>query len=227
MVLVLLPGMDGTGILFKPFLNVLAQDISTKVITYPCDKKLSYRELVSYVQTKLPKNTEFVLLAESFSGPIAYEIAKTENVNLKAIIFVASFIQPPNKLLALTKLLSFSFLIPKRLPDIVLKLLLGRLASKQIYKLLNDALNKVKKEVLAFRITEMANLPKKTHADINKSIYIQAISDNLVSSKSATAISHVSKEFHIHRVEGSHFILQVNPEKCSDIVQNEIILLTK
>lgn len=226
MKLILLPGMDGTGLLFEPFLNALPQKISTMVISYPGDQKLSYQELVLYVQNKLPTNTEFVLLAESFSGPIAYEIAKNANENLKAIIFAASFIQPPNKLLLLAKIMPFSFLMPNHLPESVLKYLMGHLGRKYHYELVNDALEKVNQEVLLFRLIEMSKLAKNTLSCINKSIYIQASDDNLVSVKNALKISRVSKEFKLHRIEGSHFILQVNPEKCSQIVQDEINLLS-
>ncbi|MCP3850068.1 MAG: hypothetical protein GY694_07510 [Gammaproteobacteria bacterium] len=224
MELILLPGMDGTGILFQPFLNSVSNGISTKVIHYPCDQELSYNELTNYVQKQLPKDKEYVLLAESFSGPIAYKLANNEN--LKAIIFVASFIQLPNKLLAVSKVLPLSFFIPRQLPNVILKFLLGPLASKEIYNLVNESLAKVKKHVFSFRLREMAKLPKNNVATINKSIYIQAISDNLVSEEHADKIKQVSKESKQYKVEGSHFILQVNPDKCSEIVQNEINLLT-
>lgn len=225
MELILLPGMDGTGILFKPFLKLLSKDITTKVINYPCDQELAYNELISFVHKQLPKDKEFILLAESFSGPIAYKLANNEN--LKAIIFVASFIEPPNKLLALSKILPYSFFIPKQLPVVLLKFLLGPRANKEMYDLVNESLLKVKKRVFAYRLKEMANLPKDNTEMVNKSIHIQPISDNLVSSKHAVKIKLVSKESKIYKVEGSHFILQVNPEKCSEIVQNEIDLLRR
>ena len=74
--LVLLPGMDGTGIMFEPLRALLPDDYAIQLMSYPAQKKLSYQELTAYVERKLPKNESFVLLAESFSGPIAYEIAK-------------------------------------------------------------------------------------------------------------------------------------------------------
>lgn len=46
--IILLPGLDGTGVLFKP--------------------------LVGFVLDRLP-DSEFVLLGESFSGPIALRVA--------------------------------------------------------------------------------------------------------------------------------------------------------
>lgn len=224
MILILLPGMDGTGILFKPFLNALPKNILTKLITYPCEQMLSYDELVLFVQRQLPEKTEYIILAESFSGPIAYEIAKQNNENLKGIIFAASFIKPPNKYIALARLIpvSFSFLIPDHLPDFVLKFLLGHQANKSLYQLVNSALTKVKKNVLLFRIMAMAGLPENTQTVIKNCLYIQAKNDRLVASDNAIGISKISQKFQLFKLEGSHFVLQINPKECSKIVQNEM-----
>ncbi len=226
MKLILLPGMDGTGILFQPFLDILPKEIETQIITFPCNEKLSYQELTSFVCDKLPEDNDFVLLAESFSGPIAYELSKKENERLKSIIFVASFIQPPNKLLSLAKIASFYYLIPKKLPSFVLKFLLGSTASNNLYPLINKALSKVSNQVMEFRLKEMAHLPSQSEPFSKKCIYIQAKDDNLVSLNSAVTIESLNQELKVFKVEGSHFLLQVNPEDCSKIVQDELNLLT-
>lgn len=44
--LVLLPGMDGTGFLFEPFVNALPSGINPIVVAYPTNKPLSYKELL-------------------------------------------------------------------------------------------------------------------------------------------------------------------------------------
>jgi len=46
MLLILLPGMDGTGIMFEPFLERLSPENQVEVIAYPYDIALSYKELV-------------------------------------------------------------------------------------------------------------------------------------------------------------------------------------
>ncbi len=227
MKLILLPGMDGTGILFQPFLDIFPDKIETQVITFPCNEKLSYQELISYVCDKLPKDNDYVLLAESFSGPIAYEISKKENERLKAVIFVASFIQPPNKLLSLAKVIPFYFLIPKKLPEFILRLLLGSWANKELNLLINKALSKVSSQAMEFRVKEMACLSTHIEPIEKNCIYIQANSDNLVSQRNAISIESVSKNFKLFKVEGSHFVLQVNPEDCSKIISNELNLLTR
>ena len=75
MKLILLSGLDGTGKLFAPFVASFPKNIETQIIAYPIDKVLSYEALIAFVVTRLPKEEEFVLLAESFSGYIAYRIA--------------------------------------------------------------------------------------------------------------------------------------------------------
>ena len=103
MQIILLPGMDGTGILFRPFLQELADNISdeiaVQVISYPCDQKLSYGELIDYVRSRLPGEEEVILVAESFSGPIGYALAAEQPNMIRAIIFVATFLSPPKGLL--------------------------------------------------------------------------------------------------------------------------------
>lgn len=218
--------MDGTGLLFQPFLDIFPEEIETQVITYPCNEKLSYQELISYVQDNLPKDNDFVMLAESFSGPIAYEISKKENERLKAIIFVASFIQPPNKLLSLAKITSFSFLIPKTLPEFILRFILGSLANKDLYLLINKALSKVSSHVMEFRIKEMAHLSLHIEPITKKCIYIQANKDMLVSQNNADTIEHITECYKFYKIKGSHFLLQVNPDDCSKIIYDELNLLT-
>jgi pimeloyl-ACP methyl ester carboxylesterase len=74
-ILVLLPGLDGTGKLFAEFLKVIESRIDTLVVAYPSDTPMSYDELERLVLASLPADRPFVLLGESFSGPLAIRIA--------------------------------------------------------------------------------------------------------------------------------------------------------
>ena len=90
---VLLPGMDGSGALFEDFASELkAKSI---VISYPDDQPLGYGELNEFVLAALPNNEPFILLAESFSGPIAIALAGRHLPLLRAVVLVCSFAQPP------------------------------------------------------------------------------------------------------------------------------------
>ena len=72
-VCVLLPGFDGSGRLFAPF---LAEPLpfDPRVVALPSDAPRDDDELVTWVTARLPADRPDALLAESFSGPIAIRI---------------------------------------------------------------------------------------------------------------------------------------------------------
>ncbi len=49
MKLILLPGLDGTGILFEPLVRALPSHLSPVIIAYATQETLGYAELVEYV----------------------------------------------------------------------------------------------------------------------------------------------------------------------------------
>src|SRR5687768_1455482 len=107
MTLVLLPGMDGTGLLFADFVAALGAQVETQVLRYPPDEILGYAELEARVRAALPTDRPLVLLGESFSGPIAISIAATPPPNLRGLILCCTFARfpLPASIKALAKLL--------------------------------------------------------------------------------------------------------------------------
>jgi pimeloyl-ACP methyl ester carboxylesterase len=92
--LLLLPGLDGTGALFDRFLTVLSKDIETRTIRYPDDSAMGYPELVGFVERQLSADKSY-LLAESFSGPIALEIAALQPARISGLILASTFSRSP------------------------------------------------------------------------------------------------------------------------------------
>ena len=56
--LVLLPGLDGTGELFAPFLQSLGAALPAQVVAYPRDQALGYAQLEPLVRAALPTNRQ-------------------------------------------------------------------------------------------------------------------------------------------------------------------------
>lgn len=77
---ILLPGMDGTGMLFGPLIKELGNTANIRAINYSGDLEQSYEILVDEVRKQLPNHEDFILVAESFSGPIGYLIASNAQV---------------------------------------------------------------------------------------------------------------------------------------------------
>jgi pimeloyl-ACP methyl ester carboxylesterase len=84
--LVLLPGMDGTGDLFAPLVAALGPHMRTVIVRYP-DEPLDYASDEEIARAALPIGHPFILLGESFSGPIAVSIAASAPRGSRAYIF--------------------------------------------------------------------------------------------------------------------------------------------
>src|SRR5262245_9060176 len=87
--LVLLQGMDGSGALLTELVECLASFRPVLVISFPNDKPLTYDDLTACVVERLPES-RFVLLGESFSGPIAIEVAARQQ-RVAGLVLAASF----------------------------------------------------------------------------------------------------------------------------------------
>ena len=66
--LVLLPGLDGSGVMFRPLLGHVPPALRPVVVAYPPDKALGYEDLLPLVLDALPSSEPFVILGESFGG---------------------------------------------------------------------------------------------------------------------------------------------------------------
>ena len=215
--------MDGTGLMFRPFTDI-ADNHSIDVISYPNEESQKYSNLVGYVKDRLPRDDDFVVIAESYSGPIAYELMKRNITNLKAVIFIASFLENPRPvLLSFVKLLPISIIL--RLPVtkfIIRRYLLGSDATDRLITEFKTALSKVSPVVLASRLREISNLKKPDKTVNYPCCYIGAEEDKLVTSKSFQAFRRVIPNLHIRSVNGPHFLLQSRPEECLKVIDEEI-----
>jgi pimeloyl-ACP methyl ester carboxylesterase len=94
MKLVLLPGLDGTGRFFARLEKCLDNRLPLQVVPYPADKNWGYRELPDFVRGQIGSEP-VVLLGESFSGPIAINLAADMPEQVKGLILAATFVTPP------------------------------------------------------------------------------------------------------------------------------------
>ena len=88
---VILPGMDGTGIELTDFVAALAPEVEAIVVTYPNDRPMDYAGHEAVARTSLPIDRPFVLLGESYSGPIAISIAASAPPGLIGLVLCCSF----------------------------------------------------------------------------------------------------------------------------------------
>jgi pimeloyl-[acyl-carrier protein] methyl ester esterase len=217
--LVLLPGMDGTGALFQPFIAALSPKIRIVVVSYPPDQALGYKELQALVMASLPSEP-FVLLGESFSGPIAISVAAQNPPGLVGIILCCSFSENPRPNLALP---SIVFRLPLPLPPIhvLAAALMGRFSSKPMRSALRQALSKVSPHVLRSRALSV--LQVNATANLSKIevplCYLQATEDWLVPEHVGKQLTNALPNATIERISGPHLLLQICPIECAEKVE--------
>jgi pimeloyl-[acyl-carrier protein] methyl ester esterase len=87
--------MDGTGTLFREFVKALPEAFESEVVRYPSDRCLSYTQLAPFVRPAISISESFVIVAESFSTPLAIQCAATNPPNLKGPVICAGFATSP------------------------------------------------------------------------------------------------------------------------------------
>ena len=220
MKIVLLPGLDGTGKLFTPLIEELDISNEIQIINYDTQKKQSYQELFNYVIEKLPSN-DFILVAESFSGFIAYQIGLKKLDNLKHIVLVATFLQNPRPILL--KFIPSSYIFSLSIPKIVIKgFFLGFSTNNKTVELFREVIKTVSHEVLYFRLHEIKNLKLVKDKITIPMTYIQANNDQLVLKRSLKDWKNISNTLKVYHIYGKHFILQSNPKQCAKIIKQII-----
>jgi pimeloyl-[acyl-carrier protein] methyl ester esterase len=220
-VLVVLPGLDGTATLHSAFADAVHMAFdSVAIISYPPSRFLDYIALEEFVRAQLPPVASFVLLGESFSGPIALSIAAAAPPNLAGVVLSTTFAESPVPLLApFTSLLRFA---PVRIMPLPLMswLLLGRWATPQLESALQNALLSVTPEVLRSRA--VAALRVKALAScrtISKPVlYLRATRDRLLSRHAGRQISNAIPHSVTADIAGPHLLLQAVPRACADAI---------
>jgi pimeloyl-ACP methyl ester carboxylesterase len=220
--LVLLPGLDGTGQLFADFLAALPDTFTTTVITYPTQKFLSHAELLPFVSEAVPKAGPFVLLAESFSTPIALGYAASNPPNLAGVVRCAGFVFKPMAgwswiVKGVAKPWFFRLRPPRRILEYFL---VGANASPLLIQKLRQALQIVSPAVVSRRVCEVLDCDARN--DLARTtvpiMYVQAVHDRLLPKSCSSEIFRIRPDVISAVVQGPHLILQREPRKVANLV---------
>ena len=220
--LVLLPGMDGTGQLFKEFVDALPEALETVTVRYPTERCLSYAELEDLVRTACPISGPFVLLAESFSTPLAIKYAAANPANHEGLVLCAGFATSPvrscRRFLA-SLLAPLMFHVP--LPNFAAKLwLVGPGAAPSLLTAVRSAVSSVQSKVLAARLR--AVLEFDVRAELGRVavpiLYIQASQDRLVRASCLEELRRIKPRMAVAVLEGPHLLLQREPRRAAAVV---------
>lgn len=215
--LVLLPGMDGTGLLFGPLLTTLREVCPVTIVAYPTDTaSQTYAGLQALAERDLPPDGPLVLLGESFSGPIAVALAAKYPNRVVGLVLCCSFLRNPRPGLRWLRGLAS---IPAPLPPepILSAMLFGRFATPALRALLRSALSGVPAAALRARLRAVLGIDVRAQALslAMPVLYLQASSDRLVLSNAAVELRQCCPQAVVQSFDAPHCLLQVAPEAAA------------
>jgi pimeloyl-ACP methyl ester carboxylesterase len=218
--LLLLPGMDGTGELFAGLLSALPAGAEASPVRYPSRRVAPNSELVSIIHREAKRLTPCVLVAESFSTPLAIQYAAASPENVQAVVLCAGFASNPagGWLRPMAGLLAPALFHLRLSNAAIEKFLLGADAPPLLLQQVRRAIASVSAHVLANRLrTALATDVRAQLPAVQAPIlYLQASHDRLVRPRSLDEIRQIEPEIEIATVNGPHMILQREPQRCAE-----------
>ena len=185
----------------------LAKGRSSSIVAYPSDSLLAYPALVEFVGDRLPEG-RFVILGESFSGPIAVEIAARLPDKVAGVILAASFVRRP---VAFGNSLARAWLSARlpRFRAVISAGLFGQFATPERTRILQEALNIVPHQTFAFRIGEIASVDKRRRlSDVQcPLLYMHGRRDVVVRRNAMQTVLNASQTGTAAYVDGPHAFL--------------------
>ena len=211
---VLLPGLDGTGRLFAPFLAARPGRFTAQVVPFP-PNETAYQALEAYVRPRLPESQDFWLVAESFSGPLAARISAQGPPGLRGTVFVCSFVRSPRPFW----LRALPWPLLCRLPSPAWALRWTSVGFETAPESVREARavrRSIGPAVIAARLASVAA------ADESESLarcaipmlYLRARRDRLVLRGSAEHIRNLKPDTEVAVLDGPHMLLQAAPARA-------------
>lgn len=216
-----LPGMDGTGALLREFSDALAPDIEADVVAYPPDMPAGYAGLEAFAHERLPRSGPFVLIGESFSGPLAIRLAATAPPGLSGLALCASFASSPRpELAALRGLLHLP--LPKPPLPLLMPFMMGRWTTREWTRRERAALSRMPARVARARLAEVMRVDVRDALVRVRCpvLYLQASHDRLVPPRCAREVARRAPQTTVVTLEGPHFILQHQPQACAQAIRD-------
>jgi pimeloyl-ACP methyl ester carboxylesterase len=206
--------LDGTARLFDPFVSLAPAGVVVSCFALPNDAPRNYEQLAAWVIERLP-DERVVLVAESFSGPLAVMVAN-RCPQIAAVVLCASFIVPPVKLSAVWLP---SFLWHRPPPAFFIRLLLtggDRALAESVRRAVADAPG----DVIADRVATVLRVDVRDElAALDRPLLcLKATRDRIVRVDSTATIRALKADAELVDIDAPHLLLQSNPRAAWEVI---------
>ncbi len=213
MKVLLLPGLDGTGKLFDGLVRTAPAGLAVETVHYPDHQPLDYDGHLEVARRTLPRTGPFLLLAESFSGPVGIRLAAGEPPGLVGLVLCNTFARRPSW--GGFRHLPWELFFGRPVPRFtVRRRLAGRWTTPEWVEIVRRATADVDAEVLAARMRAVLSV------DVSEALrrvavpvlYLRGRSDGLVPGRSLEHIRSCLPTVEVVELDAPHMLLEVAPE---------------
>jgi pimeloyl-ACP methyl ester carboxylesterase len=214
---VALPGMDGTGRLLAPFARAARGWLEVVPVAYPPDAVDYDAFTQAAAEVVARERGDFVLLAESFSGPVALALARRAGPALRGLVLVAALVAPPSRpLWRLVTALPLERLLGLRLPGALpAAFLLGWRPPAAARALLDDVIATWSPTVLAGRIRQLGAIPPLGPPLPLPALYLRPTCDLVLPSGALHAARQALPALVVRPLAGPHALLAARPDEAA------------
>ena len=215
--IVVLPGMDGTGKLFEPFVARLSRSRRVEVIAYPVNQPLDYAGLTDFVLRRVP-HEPYLIAGESFGGPLAIEVA-ARDAHVAGLALVSTFarhplpawLEPPSRWIKVASL-------PRALIE---GLLLGNEPAPAVRERLARILPTITPETMRARTTAVLRVDKRDRLKSLRCpiLCITATKDLLLGARGLRDIHGLRPDCTVELIDGPHMLLETRPDAVADVIE--------
>ena len=220
--LLLLPGLEGSGDLFAGFLEALGEACDARIVRYPSSCR-TYADAARVVRDALPDTRPLVILAESFSTPIAIEFAAQLQDSLDGLVLCNGFAASPVSAMQSTVALAWMpWVLYLPLTELSARtFLIGPEAPDELLAAVQKAVVPVTAGVLAGRLKAVLQCDAREalRRVTTPMLYLQATHDRLIGEAGLREILRIRPQLRVERVIGPHLLLQREPIRSAEIVR--------
>ena len=213
--IILLPGLDGTGLAYRALQSYLSS-LDSRLISL-ATQSAGYAADLSVALERLPKSGPYVLVAESYSGPIGISIAATRPPGLVGLVLSTTFLSCPRPYLGQLRLL-LKVLPPIRVPAApFVPLLLNGRSTPETRQLLRTVLQSASPKAMLARLNDVATVDVAAAARSIQvpTLYLRASADRVVPSSAGDAIKRHIPQATITELAGPHLLLQACAQEAA------------
>jgi pimeloyl-ACP methyl ester carboxylesterase len=200
----------------------MPKGVKPVVISYPAQADITTEEYLSLISAQCPQEP-YVMIAESFSGPLAIEFVSAKPLNLKALILCGSFVKNPLGLIGRVAFyLSQYFLCKFKLPISTLRnFLLEKETPLEEVQKISEVIHSVDPVCLKSRMKHVLynDVSEKFRTLEIPLLYVRGSKDRMVRKANSLGMQKINPALEITEVASPHFILQTH----SDIVVGKIL----